>query len=943
MHTRTITSSPRTGSGTGSRDDEDTSGSSRSSELEDDDSCQGANQSSPLQETALDIENVERGVCSGVEVTVETQETDLNLKGSCTTAIEDESQTITKNFGSGESKSPMDTTGTTSRTGSYADQLHRQQLEMLGDSKNHKNTNQQDQLNDSSSQIPTQQPQPSQEHPPCPQPPEQSDPSDSSDHQSYSSSATAIRQLLMEAIQEQIQPIPYYSSQSHIDTPGAYGSEQSFYAGRSVFHRRIPPSSDSVGLMSRADDATISTIHTNFTTAGNSTVVVTAANEAQLVEARAVTENQLMGDSSPSLGFAQPVDPQGNKNTRRRARNNRQESIVMLLWIAVGAVVLAGLVLLVLWWSGFFEQHGDENKGNANDDKSVPTEDLGFNMSGVADNYLLSPEEYLVRLLPNDTLARIFAEMGQKHDVSIRGENTTETPTAATTTPQLLAFQWLIDDPALKRYSRMQLQQRFALACFYYATSENGAQPWTQETHWMSYSHHECEWHLNPRRDVLQGEFGEESACDNYTVSPAATENDTVALNAENHYYPYVRLWLRSNNLQGKIPEELYWLTHLKSLDLSINRGLAGTLSANFAKLSELRELSFRVNPFTGVVPSELGALTQLSVLYLSKTELEGTIPKKIFTQLTHLQQLQLSNGPFIGTLATELGLLTNLKALSMAMTRISGTLPSEIGSLQLLQYTYLFQNLLTGTLPAVVLGTMSNLAWLHLHDNQLSGKLPSELGLLTNLQELKLNNNMLTGTIPPNIGNMTRLYELYLGNNQITGSLPLSLFNLTSLKELSAEGNLITGSIPGEVANMENLEVFVLSDNQFNGSIPWHMGQSMKAIIEFRWDQNLLFGTIPLELGLWNGTLSVWDVSNNLLTGILPPELSSWWTPGVDQSPLSFFNISGNDGIFGTIPKGLCGTLDNTSLGFDCNDNMCGCDCSCSINDTGSNSTSWV
>jgi hypothetical protein len=143
-------------------------------------------------------------------------------------------------------------------------------------------------------------------------------------------------------------------------------------------------------------------------------------------------------------------------------------------------------------------------------------------------------------------------------------------------------------------------------------------------------------------------------------------------------------------------------------------------------------------------------------------------------------------------------------------------------------------------------------------------------------------------------------------------------------------ESNHLSGPLPSELGNLESLKILSLANNRITGSIPSSLGR-YRSLEEARWNNNLLTGAIPSQLGLWNGILSIWDVSNNMLSGSLAVELSTWWTNNTGGSvSLAFFNVSGNEGLIGTIPAGLCETLNYSFLGFDCNDLLCGCDCRC-------------
>ncbi|XP_062079147.1 BRASSINOSTEROID INSENSITIVE 1-associated receptor kinase 1-like isoform X4 [Humulus lupulus] len=83
---------------------------------------------------------------------------------------------------------------------------------------------------------------------------------------------------------------------------------------------------------------------------------------------------------------------------------------------------------------------------------------------------------------------------------------------------------------------------------------------------------------------------------------------------------------LSSNNISGKIPEELGSLTNLVSLELSCNK-LNGSIPATLGKLGKLRFLRLNNNSLSGTIPMTLTGLDSLQVLDLSNNKLSGHIP----------------------------------------------------------------------------------------------------------------------------------------------------------------------------------------------------------------------------------------------------------------------------------------------------------------------------
>ncbi|CAI0439209.1 unnamed protein product [Linum tenue] len=84
-----------------------------------------------------------------------------------------------------------------------------------------------------------------------------------------------------------------------------------------------------------------------------------------------------------------------------------------------------------------------------------------------------------------------------------------------------------------------------------------------------------------------------------------------VTCNSENSV---TRVELYSNNLSGRIPDELGNLTALVSLDLYLNN-LTGPIPVTLGKLEKLRFLRLNNNTLSGTIPVTLTNVMSLQVL----------------------------------------------------------------------------------------------------------------------------------------------------------------------------------------------------------------------------------------------------------------------------------------------------------------------------------------
>ncbi|MDJ0687379.1 MAG: COR domain-containing protein [Xenococcaceae cyanobacterium MO_188.B32] len=180
------------------------------------------------------------------------------------------------------------------------------------------------------------------------------------------------------------------------------------------------------------------------------------------------------------------------------------------------------------------------------------------------------------------------------------------------------------------------------------------------------------------------------------------------------------------------IPDEVFELTHLKSLNLSHNI------------LSDL--------------PDFFANLPNLIFLYLSNNNLSKLPPS--FTCLSNLSTLDLSENR-LSSLPDFFGDIISLTTLDLRGNKLS-SLPSS------------FRNL-------------SNLTTLYLSYNKLSA-LPNSLFALSNLNALYLSHNQIFA-LPDYVDELSNLTTLYLRDNQIY-NLPNSIVNLNKLNTLDLRGN---------------------------------------------------------------------------------------------------------------------------------------------------------
>ncbi|CAN6717070.1 unnamed protein product [Malus baccata var. baccata] len=140
---------------------------------------------------------------------------------------------------------------------------------------------------------------------------------------------------------------------------------------------------------------------------------------------------------------------------------------------------------------------------------------------------------------------------------------------------------------------------------------------------------------------------------DSYYNSYDGLEQATLTLKGEELVYNTTlylvkSIDLSSNNLQGKIPEEITSLIMLGTLNLSMNQ-LTGKIPSKVGNLRWLETLDLSHNHLSGQIPQSLSSLTSLSHLNLSYNNLSGRIPSGNQLQTLNVSSIYMSNPSLCG------------------------------------------------------------------------------------------------------------------------------------------------------------------------------------------------------------------------------------------------------------------------------------------------------
>jgi len=287
----------------------------------------------------------------------------------------------------------------------------------------------------------------------------------------------------------------------------------------------------------------------------------------------------------------------------------------------VGRVTIVVLLLVISMGLGRFLQimipcalHNENNGVDVDVDVDQPGDDPASNSNPSSSQIpTMAPttilQEHILDLLPEYTVEPIL--LGE--EFAAANESNVTWLTSNISSPQHQAMELAIAGSKFGNISELENQQRFYLASLYYATG--GLTHWYNNTHWISYQHHECRWWSRPsyglETDMEEFNITYFQFDTNYT-NPCQEDliNSNHSKNDDDRFLKH--LWLHGNDLQGTLPLELSGLSHLRSIAVAANM-LSRALPSQLGLLANLQHLDVAHNQFTGSLPSEVGMATKLS------------------------------------------------------------------------------------------------------------------------------------------------------------------------------------------------------------------------------------------------------------------------------------------------------------------------------------------
>ncbi|WMV06788.1 hypothetical protein MTR67_000173 [Solanum verrucosum] len=368
--------------------------------------------------------------------------------------------------------------------------------------------------------------------------------------------------------------------------------------------------------------------------------------------------------------------------------------------------------------------------------------------------------------------------------------------------------------------------------------------------------------------------------------------SSTIPSNFSSHL---TTLELSDTHLRGILPDRVFHLSNLKTLDLLDNPKLTVRFpSTNWNSSASLMYLYLNSVNITGRIPESFSHLTALHELDMGNSNLAGPIPKPLWN-LTHVEILSLSDNYLEGPIS-QFSSFGKLRVLYLGNNNLNGTIPSWIFSLpslyslhlsdnhfsgkiqefksNTLSHVDLRQNQLQGPLPNSLLNQPS-LEFLLLSHNNISGQIASTICNLKTLIALDMGSTNLEGTIPQCLVEMNKyLWNLDLSNNSLSGTININFSIGNSFRVISLHGNKLTGKVPRSLINCKYLTLLDLGNNQLNDTFPNWLGNLPDLqILSLR--SNKFHGPIKSS-GNTNlfARLQILDLSSNGFSGYLPETL---------------------------------------------------------------------
>ncbi|KAM7474031.1 hypothetical protein LguiB_021274 [Lonicera macranthoides] len=329
------------------------------------------------------------------------------------------------------------------------------------------------------------------------------------------------------------------------------------------------------------------------------------------------------------------------------------------------------------------------------------------------------------------------------------------------------------------------------------------------------------------------------------------------------------RLWLPARGLRGSISPSFSKLTKLTQLNLSHNC-LSGPLPDGFfSSFTTLQIVDLCFNCLSGPLPISATLPITLHTLDLSSNQFNGSIQSSFLRPAMNLRSFNVSNNSFTGGIPSSIcvSVSPSIVTLDFSDNGFQGPIGQGFGACEKLEVLRAGFNFLSGPLPDDIYSAGA-LQEIFLPRNKLNGPIGESVINLANLRILALFGNEFSGLIPNGIGKLSNLEQLLLHVNSFNGTLPQSLMNCTSLKVLKLRANNFVGELSAlDFSKLQQLIKVDLGNNYFNGSLPASLF-SCKALNAIGLASNQLEGEILPDIVALQ-SLSFLSLSNNTLTNI--------------------------------------------------------------------------
>uniref|UniRef100_A0A7N2M2S1 Uncharacterized protein n=1 Tax=Quercus lobata TaxID=97700 RepID=A0A7N2M2S1_QUELO len=336
----------------------------------------------------------------------------------------------------------------------------------------------------------------------------------------------------------------------------------------------------------------------------------------------------------------------------------------------------------------------------------------------------------------------------------------------------------------------------------------------------------------------------------------------------------------------------LFFLPHLRTLNLAGNCFNFYLISSKFGNFKTLTHLNLSFSCFSGKIPYEISHLSSLLSLdpsYNNGLLIETPVWKRVIHDLTQLRELLLDWSNMSSIRPNSLmNLSSSFTTFSLHQCNLHGKLENNILCLPSIQTLDLGKNdnLHLGSPPKCNWNN-SSLKVLDLSSISFSREFLDSISNLKYLKVLVLDNCNFTGSIPSSLSNFTQITYLALVSNSFSGLLPLSLFNLPNLSTLYLHNNQLVGPLPNHISGLLNLKDLYLSSNFLNGTLPsWLF--SLPSLVKLYINGNQFIG----EIGEFkSNSLEYLDLGYNKLQGSIPRSISRFVN-------LTYLSLSSNNWI---------------------------------------------